>query len=74
MGNDHQKFCDECIVPLTVKHIFVECPSFREERTRYYGQLPIQLGDVLSEQQRNKFDLNKLVNFVQDINFWSKIY
>lgn len=73
MENDHQKFC--CIVPLTLKHILVECPSFTEERTRYYGQgqQPIELGDILVEQPMKKFDLTKLVNFVQEIDIVNKI-
>ena len=73
MENDHQKYFDDCIIPPAAKHILVECPSFIEERTKYYGQLAIQLDDKLAEQLRHKFDMNKLVNFVQDINFWSII-
>ena len=71
MENDHHKFCDDCIVPLSVKHILAECPSFRAGRIRYYGQLPSQLGDILAEQLMNIFDPNKLVN-VQDINFFEQ--
>ncbi|MEL6986791.1 MAG: reverse transcriptase domain-containing protein [Bacteroidota bacterium] len=37
MENGHQPYCDDCIVPLSVKHFLTECPSFIEEREHYLG-------------------------------------
>jgi len=30
-------FCDDCIVPLTVKHVLIECPEYADQRARYLG-------------------------------------
>ncbi|MPC64370.1 hypothetical protein E2C01_058484 [Portunus trituberculatus] len=32
---DPQPYCDDCLVPLTVRHLLVECPSLIELRHRY---------------------------------------
>ncbi|MPC70995.1 hypothetical protein E2C01_065262 [Portunus trituberculatus] len=28
-------YCDDCLVPLTVRHLLVECPSLTDFRHRY---------------------------------------
>ena len=35
MSRDHVPYCDDCLVPLTVRHILVECPSLIDLRHRY---------------------------------------
>ena len=35
LTRDPQPYCDDCLVPLTVRHILVECPSLIELRHRY---------------------------------------
>ena len=49
-----ERYCDECLVPLTVRHFLVECPSLRELREQYLVQcrdrnrsffLPLALGE-----------------------------
>ena len=35
MSSGAQPYCDECLVPLTVRHLLVECPSLAELRERY---------------------------------------
>ncbi|MPC38280.1 hypothetical protein E2C01_031786 [Portunus trituberculatus] len=32
---DRQPYCDDCLVPLTVRHLLVECPSLMDLRHRY---------------------------------------
>ncbi|MPC84512.1 hypothetical protein E2C01_079251 [Portunus trituberculatus] len=32
---DPQPYCDDCLVPLTVRHLLVQCPSLIELRHRY---------------------------------------
>ena len=34
MSGDHQPFCDDCLVPLSVRHLLVECPSLVGLRNR----------------------------------------
>ena len=35
MCGEPQPFCEDCLVPLTIKHILTECPSLQEERNQY---------------------------------------
>ena len=35
MSKDPPPFCDDCLVPQTVKHLLVECPSFGEARSKF---------------------------------------
>ena len=32
MNGDPQPFCDDCLAPLTVRHIMIECPSYIDEK------------------------------------------
>ena len=33
-----EPYCDDCLVPLTVRHLLVECPSLKELREQYLAQ------------------------------------
>ena len=35
MTNGNQPFCNDCLVPLTVRHLLVECPSLGDLRYRF---------------------------------------
>lgn len=35
MAGDPQTYCQDCLVPLTVKHLLVECPSLGDLRNRF---------------------------------------
>ena len=49
MSGDNQRYCPDCIVPLTVYHIIMKCPSFVESRRKYLGQ-PQHLKEVLGDE------------------------
>ena len=34
MSGDYQPYCDDCLVPLTVQHLLVECARLGELRQR----------------------------------------
>lgn len=38
MSREAQPYCDDCLVPLTVRHLLVECPSLGDLRVRYLSQ------------------------------------
>ena len=68
-------YCTDCIVPLTVSHILLECPSYMDERTCLIpapDQRNATLSDVLGEEGRF-FDIRNLVTFLQSIDLYSKI-
>ncbi|MPD06312.1 hypothetical protein E2C01_102117 [Portunus trituberculatus] len=35
LTRDHQPYCDDCLVPLTVRHLLVKCPSVMDLCHRY---------------------------------------
>ena len=35
MSGEFQPYCDDCLVPLTVRHLLVGCPSLVELRQRF---------------------------------------
>jgi hypothetical protein len=37
MDRSYQPYCDDCLVPLTIKHLLIECPSLIHERIRYFN-------------------------------------
>ena len=49
MIGDNQRYCPDCIVPLTIYHIIMECSSLVESRRKYLGQ-PQQLKEVLGDE------------------------
>jgi ribonuclease HI len=48
MEKTHPPYCDDCIVPLTIKHILVECPSHSDIRIRYFGRRDVTMKLLLS--------------------------
>ncbi|MPC93138.1 hypothetical protein E2C01_088260 [Portunus trituberculatus] len=38
LTRDPQPYCDDCLVPLTVRHLLVECSSLIDLRHRYFYQ------------------------------------
>ena len=38
MSGDYPPFCDDCLVPQTVKHLLIECPSLMELRDTYLSK------------------------------------
>ena len=39
MDQSHQPYCQDCLVPLTIYHLLVECPTYLEDR-RVFGTNP----------------------------------
>ncbi|MPC83816.1 hypothetical protein E2C01_078535 [Portunus trituberculatus] len=36
LTRDSQPYCEDCLLPLTVRHLLVECPSLQDLRHRYF--------------------------------------
>ena len=75
MSADPQTYCMDCLVPLTVEHLLVECPSLRDERQRFlnYGRAGAgyQLEKVLSRD--GNFTLTGLFGFLIHCQVFDKI-
>lgn len=74
MSGDALPYCEDCLVPLTVKHVLIDCPSFDAERTRHFGNLPLPLAlsSVLGDSDVVRLD-GPLHTYLRDVNFYSFI-
>ena len=75
MADNHEPYCDDCIVPLTVKHILTECPSLIEERKQYLSYGKDESGNfVLSKilGRDGDFTLKGLFGFLNLTQFLNK--
>ena len=69
-----QPFCEDCIVPLTVRHLIIECPSLEDEREKYFSSFrnndeSYSVGKILG----CNFSEQKLFNFIKDIGIFKKL-
>jgi len=73
-----QPFCEDCIVPLTVKHILTECPSNEDHRLRIFPQTrhtnpDDSLAIILAEGQDGTFNREDLFEYLRNIAIFDKI-
>ena len=73
MSRDNPPFCDDCLVQLTVRHIMVECPSFLDERKKYFSHAKESDEYSLSKILGCVSNVNNLFNFIKDIGILDKI-
>ena len=67
-------FCDDCLVPLTVKHLLTECPSFVNERERSFNKYRDNNGIyLLSKILGPECEVKSLFKFLKDIDILDKI-
>ena len=71
-GERFPPYCDNCIVPLTIKHLLIECPDYQDERLHYFGA-GATLNSVLGEPEQGNFSIDNLVNYLTDINIINEI-
>ena len=70
-----QPFCEDCIVPLTVRHLIIECPSLEDEREKYFSSFRNSDGSYpLGEILGSDFNEQKLFNFIKDIGIFKKCF
>ena len=50
MSGDPIPYCEDCLVPLTVKHLLVECPSSGEARYRFFSSCRDREGNFILEK------------------------
>ena len=67
MSGDPQSYCEDCLVPLTVKHILTECPSLRDERSRHLSECRNREGDFLLVKILGEgCSVDKLFGFIEE--------
>lgn len=72
MCGDLPPYCDNCIVPLTVEHVLVECPDHNEARDLHFprGRPWLSLKNILGDEEDNTI---KLLSFLRDIDILNEI-
>ena len=67
----HRRFCDDCLVPWTVEHFLVECPSHIEIRLRCFQSRNLDMTRVLSHG--NHFPIDSVITFLSMVNLIDEI-
>ena len=65
MTQDYPPYCDDCIVPLTVYHLLVECPSLRDLRRRFLSWGLVGNEYVLAKVLGEDCEIEKLGSFLK---------
>ena len=77
MENREQPYCEDCIVPLTVKHVVAECPSFSDIRRRIYPTTSedhiATMRTILTENPHQQYEANKLLQFIREAGIHDEI-
>ena len=76
MNREVQPYCEDCLVPLTVRHLLVECPSYGDLRNRFLsgGRGPgvrCTLSSILGEEV--VFDTSGIFKFISEAGLLNKI-
>ena len=76
MSRGVQPVCEDCLVPLTVRHLLVECPSLGDSRRRYLseglgGDGRYILAKILGEDV--VYDASGIFRFVSEAGLLNKI-
>ena len=71
-------YCQDCLVPLSVLHILAECPTYDDERRRYFpNTVNMSTSDrmvsVLAEPRSGMFDIGSLNAFLNACNLTTEI-
>ena len=66
-------YCEQCIVPLTIKHIIAECPEFNTQRQQHFKSTHLQLQEIIGEKPERKIEINDLIKYLTDTDVLSKL-
>lgn len=78
MENRNRPYCEDCIVPLSVKHLLAECPTHQDIRRHHYPQSRDKTPEeimtlMLTETPNQPFDMQTIIKFLQDIGMYREI-
>ena len=78
MEGGFQPYCEDCLVPYTIKHIIAECPSQQDNRLRIYPcteQMSAEeaLKVILAEDTDGHYDISKISSLLNAIDIYSDI-
>jgi len=66
LSGDDPPTCQSCGIPLTVKHILVECHNLHDIRGKYFTVSPVT--DLIKS-----IDNHTVINFIKETNFYHQL-
>lgn len=72
-GRPVPDYCENCLVPLTVVHLLVECPEHGDCRDRAFGDRNPTLSSVIGERPTRIHPISTVVKYLNNIGILSKI-
>ena len=78
MEKNHIPYCEDCIVPLTVKHVLAECPSYLTERLQFFPEVEnldpdATLTLMLAEQPNSPYNFENTKRYLREIEIYDRI-
>ena len=68
---EEQPYCEDCIVPLSIKHLLTECPSYDAERSASFGSATPTMKEIFLP--RNLKISGPLFNYLRQIGIYDAI-
>ena len=76
-----QPYCDDCILPLTIKHILAECPktpNYVQQRINHFPATyrmnnSTDIMKLMLAEENQHFNINPLLSYLADIDILDKI-
>ena len=67
-------YCMDCLVPLTVEHILIECPEYNTQRTQCFGHIPnLDLSKIIGEKPQRVVNIESIFDFLVKVDILNKI-
>ena len=65
LKREPRPYCEDCLVPLFVSHLLVECPKYLDERRQSFGTAAVSLINILKDDESC---ILKLLRFLDAAN------
>ena len=70
MEGGHQPFCDDFLIPLTIKHIALKCPNYNVERMTCFNNVNLTMKYMFLDS--NTCFNGKIYVFLRTLNILGK--
>ncbi|XP_076039458.1 uncharacterized protein LOC143024529 [Oratosquilla oratoria] len=76
MSGENQPYCEDSLITMTIKHLLVECPSYRELREHHFPNKKkrdgnYSLAKILGKELQ--YDYEGVIKFLKEVNLLDQI-